>query len=213
MALGVLLGGIGAIVAAAVTVSKSLAVVGLAVEGLKTIGSAISGIAKALGIVKPERKVEDLGDRAMQAEENGMSPEDYQDYQAWVKAIEEDDWGYDPEKNKDMPIEKKILKGVEVSSAVVMEKFPEFPNIADFLTVNEKNVDFFTIERMDEIGKIAETDRDAFGNIVNYVTGTEKDHMIIDATTDVMMDMEKRLSPNMSDADAYTKVASYRKIQ
>lgn len=67
--MGLILGAIGAIVTAAVTVSKALAVVGLAGQGLKVIGNAIASIAKALGIIKPERDVEEIGDRALQAEE------------------------------------------------------------------------------------------------------------------------------------------------
>ena len=125
--MGLILGTIGAIVAAAVTVSKALAVVGLAVQGLKIVGNAIVSIAKALGIIKPERTVEEIGDRALQAEEKGITPDKYESYEAWIKEIEKDDWGYDPEKNKDMDLQKKILKGVEVATAVTMERFPGLP--------------------------------------------------------------------------------------
>ena len=79
--------------AAAVTVSKALAVVGLAVQGLKIVGNAIVSIAKALGIIKPERTVEEIGDRALQAEEKGITPDKYESYEAWIKEIEKDDWG------------------------------------------------------------------------------------------------------------------------
>ena len=119
--MGLILGAIGAITAAAVSVTKALAVVGLAVEGLKVIGNAIASIAKELGIIKPDRDIEEFGDRALQAEEKGITPDKYSSFEEWVKDIEKDDWGYDPERNKDMPPEKKILKGVEVASAVVLE--------------------------------------------------------------------------------------------
>lgn len=210
--MGLILGAIGAITAAAVSVTKALAVVGLAVEGLKVIGNAIASIAKELGIIKPDRDIEEFGDRALQAEEKGITPDKYSSFEEWVKDIEKDDWGYDPERNKDMPPEKKILKGVEVASAVVLEKFPNLP-IQDFLNVAGKNPDFFTVERMDEIGKLANSDSDAFENVVNYVTGAAKDHTTVDAASDILMDIEKIIEPGLNDNDAYNRVAKFENLK
>lgn len=210
--MGLILGAIGAITAAAVSVTKALAVVGLAVEGLKVIGNAIASIAKELGIIKPDRDIEEFGDRALQAEEKGITPDKYSSFEEWVKDIEKDDWGYDPERNKDMPPEKKILKGVEVASAVVLEKFPNLP-IQDFLNVAGKNPDFFTVERMDEIGKLANSDSDAFENVVNYVTGAAKDHTTVDVASDILMDIEKIIEPGLNDNDAYNRVAKFENLK
>lgn len=210
--MGLILGAIGAITAAAVSVTKALAVVGLAVEGLKVIGNAIASIAKELGIIKPDRDIEEFGDRALQAEEKGITPDKYSSFEEWVKDIEKDDWGYDPERNKDMPPEKKILKGVEVASAVVLEKFPNLP-IQDFLNVAGKNSDFFTVERMDEIGKLANSDSDAFENVVNYVTGAAKDHTTVDVASDILMDIEKIIEPGLNDNDAYNRVAKFENLK
>lgn len=206
--MGLILGAIGAITAAAISVSKALAVVGLAVQGLKVVGNAMTSIAKALGIIKPERSVEEVGDRAFQAEEKGMTPDKYSSYEAWVKDIEKDDWGYNPEKNKNMTTEEKVLKGVEVATGVTMEKFPGLP-IQDFFSVTQSNKDFFTVERMDEIGKVAVKDPEAFEKVVNYVTGAAKDHTTIDDATDILVDIEKTINPALSENMAYDKVVSY----
>lgn len=210
--MSLILGAIGAIVTAAVTVSKALAVVGLAVQGLKVIGNAIASIAKALGIIKPDRDIEEIGDRALQAEEKGILPDKYASYEEWVKDIEKDDWGYDPEKNKDMDPQKKILKGVEVATGVAVERFPEMP-IQQFLSVAGKNPDFFTVERMNEIGKLAGSDTDAFGKIVGYVTGTAKDHNTIDAASDLLMNIERTIDPSTSEDIAYDRVAGYKGLK
>lgn len=207
--MGLILGAIGVIMTAAVTVSKALAVVGLAIQGLKVIGNAIASIAKALGIIKPERDIEEIGDRAFQAEEKGITPDKYSSYEAWVKDIEREDWGYDPEKNKDMDLEKKVLKGVEVSIAITIERFPELP-IPEFFSLAGKNPEFFTIERMDEIGKLASNDSDAFGKVVNYITNSAKDHTTVDAASDILMDIEQIIEPGISENVAYDKVAGYK---
>lgn len=207
--MGLILGAIGVIMTAAVTVSKALAVVGLAIQGLKVIGNAIASIAKALGIIKPERDIEEIGDRAFQAEEKGITPDKYSSYEAWVKDIEREDWGYDPERNKDMDLEKKVLKGVEVSIAITIERFPELP-IQEFFSLAGKNPEFFTIERMDEIGKLASNDSDAFGKVVNYITNSAKDHTTVDAASDILMDIEQIIEPGISENVAYDKVAGYK---
>lgn len=209
--MGIFLGAITAVVTAAVTVSKALAVAGLAVEGLKNVASAIMGLVKALGIVNPEHRVEELGDRAMQAEEKGMKPEGYPDYEAWVRAIEEDDWGYDPEKNKEMDVEKKVLKGVEVSSAAAIEHFPDI-SMQAFLCLAGKNPELFSVERMDAIGMLAVSDPDSFEQIVNFVTGAEKDHESIDAAVSTLMELEQSFQPDLTENEAYAKVASYRQV-
>ncbi len=207
--MGLILGAIGVITTAAITVSKALAAVGLAIQGLKVIGNAIASIAKALGIIKPERDIEEIGDRALQAEEKGMTSDKYSSYEAWVKDIERDDWGYDPEKNKDMDLEKKVLKGVEVSTAITIERFPELP-IQEFFSLAGKNPEFFTIERMDEIGKLASDDSDAFRKVVNYITDSAKDHTTVDAASDILMDIEQIIEPGISENVAYDKVAGYK---
>lgn len=212
--MGLIIGAIGALMGAAVAVSKALAVVGMAVEGLRVVGNAVMGIAKALGIVKEEHKAEELGDRALQAEEKGMRPEDYEKYEDWVRAIEKDDWGYDPERNKDMDEREKIEKGIQVSTAVTMERFPDIPvqSFQKFFEVVGDNPGFLTVERMGEIGKIAAEDREEFKNIVNYIIGEEENHDVIDGVVDRLMEAEKAITPGLSDREAYAKVASFRNI-
>ncbi|MDE6985305.1 MAG: hypothetical protein K2O99_12360, partial [Lachnospiraceae bacterium] len=75
------------------------------------------------------------------------------------------------------------------------------------------NQEFFSLERMDEIGKLASTDRDAFGTVVNYVTGSVTDHATIDAATDILMDIEKTIEPGLSDDMAYDRVSLYKDLK
>ena len=210
--MGLILGAIGAIATAALSVSKALAVVGLAVQGLKTIGNAMSSIAKALGIIKPERDIEEIGDRALQAQEKGMTPDKYDSYEAWVRDIDADNWGYDPEKNKDMSQEQKVLKGVEVAAGVAIERFPELP-VQKFLCLAGENSEFFTKERMDELGKLAGDNADTFEKIINFVTGEANDHVTVDVATDALMNIEKTIDPGISEDMAYDKVAAYKNMK
>lgn len=63
---------------------------------------------------------------------------------------------------------------------------------------------------MDEIGKLASNDSDAFGKVVNYITNSAKDHTTVDAASDILMDIEQIIEPGISENVAYDKVAGYK---
>ena len=199
---------IPAIISAAVTVAKSLMNIGLAVQGLKILANALIGVAKGLGLIKSERKVEDLGDKALQAEEEGIIPENYSTYEAYVKDIEE--FEVDPEKSKMISEEAKIQKGIELTVALTMEHFPELP-IDKFFECVCKNTDYFTAEKISEIVKLLSVDGKYINDILKYVDGTEKNPKAIENTMKTLIDIEKKVNPNIKDLDAMYKVASIRK--
>lgn len=204
--MGIILGAIAAIAAAATTVTKALAVAGLAVQGLKTIGNALVSLGKALGLIKNETKVEDLGDKAIQSEYN---PEDFDSYAEYVKAVEEFD-DLDPEKSKQISQEDKIQKGMELAAGATIEKYNDFP-IQEFCIAVGKNSDFFTESKMGEIGKIIEADGENISSILNYVNGSEKDDLKIESVVDTLTAIEKVVNPNISDSDALRNVLNVRK--
>ena len=204
--MGLILGTIAAIVTAATTVVKALAVVGLAVQGLKAIGNVLTSLGKALGLIKPETKVDELGDKAIQS---GYNPEDYDSYEAYVKAVEDFD-DLDPEKSKSISEEEKIKKGMELSSGVVIEKYKEFP-IDDFCIAVGQNPDFFTEAKMGEIAKLMQADGQHIPSILNYINGSEKDDAKIQSTVDTLVSVAKATSPSVGEKEAYKSVMELRK--
>ena len=103
--MGLILGTILAVAKAAKVVVKAIAVADIAIKTLKVVGNAFVKLGKTLGLIKPETKVEDLGDKAIQSE---YKPEDYNSYAEYVKAVE--DYKLDPEKSKNISEEEKIKK-------------------------------------------------------------------------------------------------------
>lgn len=202
--MGIILGTIAAIVTAATTVTKALAVVGLAVQGLKSLGNVFMSLSKALGLIKPEMKVEDLGDKAIQS---GYNPEDYDSYAEYVKAVE--DYDLDPEKSKLTTEEEKIKKGMELATGVTIEKYQEFP-IEDFCIAVGNNQKYFTSEKMGEIAKLIQSDGQYIPNLLNYMNGTEKDSAKIQNAVETLVGVEKSVNPAISDKDAYKQVMQLR---
>ena len=203
--MSIILGTIAAIAAAATTVTKALAVVGLAVQGLRVIGNVLTSLGKALGLIKPETKVEDLGDKAIQSEYN---PENFDSYADYVKAVEAYD--LDPEKSKLTTEEEKIKKGMELAAGVTIEKYQDFP-IEEFCVAVGQNPEFFTEAKMGEIAKLMEADGQYMPSILNYVNGSEKDSKKIQAAVDTLLGVEKSVNPGISDKEAYRNVMRARK--
>lgn len=194
---------IGAVVGVATSIVNGLAVIGMAVQGIKAIGSAVISLGKALGIIKPERKVEELGDKAIQAEEQGIKPENFEKYEDYVKKIE--DFEVDSEKSKQISEEEKIAKGTEVGIGLAIDKFSE-AGIRDIVEIFSKNPEYFTEARMSEIFKTGIEDKENFSNIVSFFNGKEPNFETNVKSRDMLIDIEKKLNPHISDKDAFNNV-------
>lgn len=202
--MGIILGTIAAIAAAATTVTKTLAVVSLAVQGLRTIGNVLTSLGKALGLIKPEIKVAELGDKAIQS---GYNPEDFDSYAEYVRNVE--DYDLDPEKSMLTTEEEKITKGMELAAGVTIEQYQEFP-IEDFCVAIGQNPEYFTEAKMGEIAKLMQADGQHIPSILNYVNGTEKDSVKIQTAVDTLLGVEKNVNPGITDKEAYRNVMEAR---
>ncbi len=85
------------------------------------IASTVLSIAKKLGLFDAAEKVEDLGDKAIQAADKGIKPENYKTYEEYVEAIR--NFEVDPEKSKEIKEYDKLERGAQVALGLTMEKF------------------------------------------------------------------------------------------
>ncbi len=198
--LGIIAGAIGSIVAAATSVVKSLSVVGLAVDGLKAIGSALVNLAKALGLIKPQMQVDELGDKAIQS---GYDPEQYDTYAEYVKDVEKFD--LDAEKSRLIPEEDKIRKGMELATGVMLEKHQNLP-VERFCVEVGKRSDFFSESVLGEVGKLIDTDENYMSDILGYLDGSLKNDNKLEEVVGTLSDIYKECNPGISDSDALDAV-------
>ena len=187
---------------------KALAVVGMAVEGLKVIGNTLVSIAKSLGLIKPETDVQELGDKALQAEQAGITPEQFASYAEYVKEIE--NFTLDPEKSKLTTEDEKIKKGIEIGTCVVSERFPELPFAAFFNVVLNKPEFFKESIRTAGILALAGTDGKSFTDVVNFISGAEKNDRNIDNAVAALKKIEKDVQPGISDSEAFKAAVNLR---
>ena len=190
---------ISGIVSFAVATTKAVATLGLVVEGLKALGNILTVIGKALGLIKPETQVDELGDKALQAEEAGITPDQFETYSAYVKAI--DGFQVDPEKSKQTSLEQKVEKGIELTIGIAKEKFPEI-SVETFSKLGaliEKYPNVFTEDSMLVLTQKMEMDSDCVENVAGYLDRTEKNQDRLEGAEQILTEMIKVAVPGTDD--------------
>lgn len=181
----------------------------MAVGIVKGIGNAIMGLAKELGLI-PNMQVEELGARIIQGMEKGIRPENFATTEEWVNKLMQDDWEYDPEKNESLSQEEKVYMGIGTVAAYLVDKFAQLP-IKDFLLLATTNPALFTAERMTAISELIVTGSEVLGTIVQYLSGSDKSRQTVELATDTLIEIEKKIDPELNDNEAYKRVLSYSK--
>lgn len=198
-------GAVGSIATAAVSVVKSLAVVGMAVEGLKSIGKVLVNLAKSLGLIKPQMQVDELGDKAIQS---GYDPEQYDTYNDYVKAVE--NFNLDPEKSKTISEEEKIKKGMELATGVMIEKYKDSP-MEKFCVEVGNRPDFFNEGVLKGVGELIVSDENAISDFTSFLDGTLKNDDKLEDISGKLADLYKAGNPGVSDGEALDAVFGARK--
>lgn len=180
-------------------VSSIVTAIKAIVPVLRAVANVVMSICQTLGLIKPEEKVEDLGDKAIQAGDEGIKPENYANYQDYVKAVQ--DFQVDPEKSKRITPEEKMAKALEVQANLLAEKAPEL-GVEDYLNLIANHMDYFTPERSTELGKLLLTESGAVVNVAEVMNGTEKNPDKISEAYDTLAKVEKQVDPTISDNEA-----------
>ena len=180
-------------------VSSIVTAIKAIVPVLRAVANVVMSICQTLGLIKPEEKVEDLGDKAIQAGDEGIRPENYANYQDYVKAVQ--DFQVDPEKSKHITPEEKMAKALEVQANLLAEKAPEL-GVEDYLNLIANHMDYFTPERSTELGKLLLTESGAVVNVAEVMNGTEKNPDKISEAYDTLAKVEKQVDPTISDNEA-----------
>jgi len=200
--------GIGSVIAAVTAVvakvgpaiATAVKTVGpIIMQGIKTIGPILGNIFSALGAMKPDEKFEDLGDRAYQASEKGIQPENFDSYDEYMEEIR--NFELDPEESK-KNVEAKTAMGVIVAGKAVEDKL----NLPDTTTVSMVRVimantftpTFFTEARVQAI--LSEGSVVSFGEIESYLDG-KLDPESKQYLEEDLFEIEKSINPEVTQAE------------
>ncbi|MGL4985870.1 MAG: hypothetical protein ACRC5H_01880 [Treponemataceae bacterium] len=197
------------VLSVATTLVKSLGIIGMAIQGLKVIGNALLGLGKMLGLIKQETTVEEIGDKALQAADEGITPKNFDSFEDYVKAI--DNFEVDPKKSKLTTAEQKTIRGIELGASLLTEKYPQLP-LKDFCIFISKNGDYFKKpDKTAAFFELATKDQKSFTEVVKYMTGAEKNDAKINSAISTIMNIEKSINPKLSDKAALIIASDIRK--
>lgn len=200
---GVIVSAVSAVVGVISTVAKSLAVAGLAISGLKSIVGILTNIAKALGLVEEPKP--EVAEKALQAEEEGITPENFDTYDEYMNAIDK----FEIDLEKKHSDEELLQKQAEILSGYILEKSPNMP-IETMVNAVSANPRFLTPERMIEIGKVIGNDPAKADSVFGLLNGTEKNTEKIGNAEELLIQAEQALNPGISANDALIQVYNNR---
>ena len=199
--LGSLVSGIANVLNVVVTklVPGLIKIVGAALEKLST---ALESFFKELGLIESEDHVEEIGDKALQAEQDDLHPikiEDFDSHEKYLAAIKE--YEVDAEKSALIPKDDKLHKALEILLGAAIARYGQ--PMSDFSQIVVSNPDFYSkAGRLDEFASLIRSDPKTFAEIVNYMENknlsTEKND-------------EKKVKPDAPDAEIWTAVSDMKK--
>lgn len=191
--------GIMSAISAAVEIVKT--VISVAKPLLEVIGNAILEIAKVLGVVTESTNVEELGEKALQAEEDGIKPKDYKSCEEYIRAIEK--YEINPDKKHDP--ETARTKGTVIATGLALEMCPAV-NIEKLIGVYTNSLAMKEPNYLAEISKLAVTNPNAVNAVADYLTKHAKTADVINLAKSTLIEIEKTTTPGISDTDAMLNV-------
>lgn len=170
-------------------------------EAIKNIGTVV---LKVLGILNPDENVEDLGDRALQAADKGIRPENYSSYDQYLTEIR--NFKLDPEKSASLRSEEKIGAGLAVGTVGLEKKF-NVPNgsMGPIWVLAASNPEYFNADRLVKIVQSGQSMTD----VMRYFEGKQSPADAI-RIRDSLMGLERQRSPDKSDSTLYAEMMAAR---
>ncbi|WP_299792317.1 hypothetical protein [uncultured Shewanella sp.] len=181
---------------------KLMTVIGTTVSKLNTVLAVVQAVVQLYGILKPEEKVEDIGDKAIQASEEGISMDKFDDFDAYMESLRNFD--VNPERSSEIDDVTKKLSGIAVVTQGLSEKLKVNDNsLGNLWTLPALNAQVFTADRIKAI-------LDGTMNLNHVVRYFEKDLTPQTALSveKGLFDAEKKLSPEKTDSEIYQMLDS-----
>lgn len=175
---------------------------------LEQVGQVVKAIANVvlsvLTIFKPGEDVEDMGDRALQAAEQGIKPDKFDTFDEYMAEIR--NFRLDPEKSSSLSSIEKLAAGLAIGATGMEKKFdaPE-GSLGPIWLLAASNPAYFTAERLINIAQSG-------GHVVDILRYFEGKLGPADAVKarDVLMGLEHQRSPDKADATLYAELNTAR---
>jgi hypothetical protein len=173
------------------TVSSSVSSIGNALSSFATnVGPVIAGIINALapvaealgkfanaflqgmGILKPNEKIEDMGEKALQAADQGITMDKFEKFDDYMNALR--DFNLDPEISAKRNPAEKLIAGLGVGTVGAENKFNlERGSLNGMWLLPMANPAYFTPERMQSLLSSCKLGSTVFDYLEKRLSGSE----------------------------------------
>ena len=178
---------------------------------LEKFGRALENFFKELGLIEPQDNVEEIGDKALQAEQDDLHPikiEDFDSHEKYLAAIKE--YEVDAEKSALIPKDDKFHKALEILLGAAIARYGQ--PMSDFSQIVVSNPDFYSkAGRLNEFASLIRSDPKTFAELVNYMENKSMSTEKNDAAFDKLVEMEKKVNPDATDAEIWTAISDIKK--
>lgn len=131
---------------------------------VKVVAGFANALLHTLTIFRPEESVQDIGDRALQAADDGITQDGYDNFDDYMSALR--DFQLDPEASKKFSDADKLIAGLGVATSGLEAKFEVAPgSLNDVWLLPLTNSDYFTADRVKGMLETGKT----IGNVSAYL--------------------------------------------
>ena len=151
-------------------------VLGNVVSALAPVAQAIGKFANAflqgLGILKPDEKIDDFGDRALQAAEQGITMDKFENFDDYMNALR--DFTPDPEVSAKRSYAEKLVAGMGVGTIGVEDKYnAERGSLNGMWLLPIANPDYFTPDRLQSLVSTGRLGGDVWAYLEKRLSGAD----------------------------------------
>lgn len=117
---------------------------------LGAVSNIASNLLQNLGLFEKSERTEDMGDRALQAEAQGITPQNFDNFSEYIDNLRS--FELDAQKSNEITTDQKNFKGLEVAGRALEDKYnaPE-GSMASAWALASQNPDFFTSQRFETL--------------------------------------------------------------
>ena len=137
---------------------------------LKIVSAIVETVATVLGVIRSDERIEELGEKTLQAAEAGITMEscgnDFSKYQHEIRSFQ-----IDPEKAQNRRLEDKLIAGICFVDQGISQKYP-FLNMASAYPLFAMKSDFFTAARVASYAQTAVELQYNFSKIKSFFDGS-----------------------------------------
>lgn len=138
----------------------------------KTIGNIAQGLFQGFSVLKPDEKVEELGERALQASEAGIVFEEFDDFDEYVEKLRNFD--LDPEKANKRSTAEKIVAGLGVGTAGLEDKLDlDRGDLSGIWLLPITNSNYFSVDKLTSMLDKGQINPDTFDYLEGNLSGSQ----------------------------------------